>query len=154
MTRLVVSRTDSQIRSQWVGFEIGSPRTGKIRTFLRVTTLARIRFYTKLNPETAYRLLVQRSIKEALAELAQDTPTAYTHRNPVALAREWQGLLDNGAVPSRAGLARQLGVSRAHVTQVLSILRLPLQRQNAVLSLGDPLVGKQAGIHTLRAGQR
>ena len=40
------------------------------------------------------------------------------YRNPILLAQEWQRLVTElGA--SRADLARQLGVSRARITQVL-----------------------------------
>ena len=133
---------------------LAPPGTGKIRTFLRVAALARVRFYTKLATETSYRFLVERSIKAALDELGQETPRRYTHRNPVALTREWQALLDNGGVASRAALARQLGVSRAHVTQVLGVLRLPLEEQRKVLAQGDPIQRKEAGIHALLKGIR
>ena len=85
----------------------------------------------------------------ALAELANETPRGYTHRNPVALAREWQALLDSGEVSSRAALGRQLGVSRTHVTQVLGLLHLPEEEQQRALALGDPIEGNGVGIHTL-----
>ena len=45
-------------------------------------------------------------------------------RNPVALALDWQQRLDSGEFTTRAELARELGVTRAHVTQVLSLLHL------------------------------
>ena len=45
------------------------------------------------------------------------------NRDPLALARFYQGLLDSGVVENRAGLARYLGVSRARVTQVLRRLK-------------------------------
>jgi hypothetical protein len=45
------------------------------------------------------------------------------NRDPLALARFYQSLLDSGVVENRAGLARYLGVSRARVTQVLRRLR-------------------------------
>lgn len=41
------------------------------------------------------------------------------NRDPLALARSYQALLDAGIAESRAALARYLGVSRARVTQVL-----------------------------------
>ncbi|MBI2872180.1 MAG: hypothetical protein HYY00_03200 [Chloroflexi bacterium] len=132
----------------------GSPSTGKIRPFLHFTVLVRVRFYTKLAPETSYRFLVQRSAEDALADLCEATKTGYKHRNPVALAREWQAILESGEVPSRAALARQLGVSRAHVTQVLRILLLPPDKLQAIRFLGDPIQGKRAGIHTLLNGIR
>ncbi len=48
--------------------------------------------------------------------------------NPMALAQEWQQLLESRAAASRAELARQLGVSRAHVTQVCRV-RVPCATQ-------------------------
>jgi hypothetical protein len=45
------------------------------------------------------------------------------NRDPLALARFYQGLLDTQVVSTRAELARYLNVSRARVTQVLRRLR-------------------------------
>jgi hypothetical protein len=39
-------------------------------------------------------------------------------------AEEFQSLLDSGAAPNRAWLARQYGLTRARVTQLLSLLLL------------------------------
>jgi hypothetical protein len=133
----------------------GSPRGGKLRTILRFTVLARVRFYTKRSPETGYRFLGLGSSRNALTDLSRDFHQQNKHRrNPVALAREWQRLLDTGVVPSRAALAREMGVSRAHVSQVLSLLRLSTEEQQEVLALGDPMVGKGVGVHTLRRSVR
>jgi len=46
------------------------------------------------------------------------TPTRRSrkYRNTIAVAQEWQRMLDNGDCASRADLARQLGISRARVT--------------------------------------
>ncbi len=78
-----------------------------------------------------------------------DPPKLYP--NPIALAQAWQLRLDAGAVKSRADLARQLGVSRAHVTQVLRLLLIAPQARDAILSLGDPIEGRIVGVHTLRS---
>ena len=72
-------------------------------------------------------------------------------RNPVALALDWQQHLDSGEVSSRAELARQLGVTRAHVTHVLGLLHLSPDARSLILTLGDPIKGKGFGIHTLRS---
>jgi hypothetical protein len=50
-------------------------------------------------------------------------PAPKERRDPLALARYYQSLLDSGKFESRAALARYLGVSRARVTQVLNRLR-------------------------------
>ena len=69
----------------------------------------------------------------------------------MALAQEWQRRIDIGEVPSRAALARELGVTRAHVTQVLRLLQLAPDVEALVLSLGDPMEGNVIGAHTLRS---
>jgi hypothetical protein len=129
---------------------LGSPRGGKNRTFFSFSILARVRVYAKRNPETGYRFLDLCSPKDALTDFSTEDRQGKLRRNPVALAREWQSLLDSGQVPSRAALARELGISRAHVTQVLDVLRLSHEQQQEVLALGDPIQGKTAGIHSVR----
>ena len=54
----------------------------------------------------------------------------------LALAHDLQGLIDRGEVPDRATLARQLGLTRARITQVLDLLLLAPDIQEAVL-LGE-----------------
>jgi len=46
-------------------------------------------------------------------------------RSAVHLAFEFQRLLDERVVNNRAGIARQYGLSRARVTQILNVLQLP-----------------------------
>jgi hypothetical protein len=42
-------------------------------------------------------------------------------------AEAFQDLLDRGVVNNRAELARRHGISRARVTQVMALLRLPIE---------------------------
>lgn len=53
------------------------------------------------------------------ASISAPKPPRVNRRDPLALARHYQALLDSGVVETRAQLARYLGVSRARVTQVL-----------------------------------
>jgi hypothetical protein len=46
-------------------------------------------------------------------------------RDPLALARYYQSLLDDGTVTNQAELARHLGVTQARVSQVLRRLKTP-----------------------------
>ena len=64
-------------------------------------------------------------------EEAQDT----AYRHPLALAYEFQELLEARAVNNRAEIARRYGVSRARVTQVMKLLHLPDEIQAYVISL-------------------
>ena len=60
-------------------------------------------------------------------------------RNPIILAREWKEALDRGEYKSQADLARKKGISRARVTQILSLLKLDAEVQEMVAKLGDPM---------------
>lgn len=46
-------------------------------------------------------------------------------------------MLDAGVVNSRAELARRMGVSRARITQMLSLLKLPAEIQEQILRLPE-----------------
>ena len=64
-----------------------------------------------------------------------DEPKDSAYRHPVALAYEFQELLEAGEVNNRAELARRCGLSRAPVTQVMSLLQLPDEIQEYVITL-------------------
>jgi hypothetical protein len=50
-------------------------------------------------------------------------------------ATEWRRLLDSGELPSQADIARREGLTRARITQILGLLRLCSEIQEAILSL-------------------
>jgi hypothetical protein len=50
---------------------------------------------------------------------------------------EWQALLESGELANQAAIARQEGITRARVTQVMGLLRLAPEIQEHVLSLPD-----------------
>ncbi len=54
----------------------------------------------------------------------------------LALAHYVERLVEEGTVGSYAGAARQLGVSRARMSQILNLLNLPPRVQKGLL-LGD-----------------
>jgi hypothetical protein len=62
----------------------------------------------------------------------------------LALAHHWQGLIRSGAVRDQADLARLVGVSRARVTQIMSLLWLAPHIQEAVLTGMICATGEQA----------
>ena len=86
---------------------------------------------------------------QPISQVPPTRPKGPLHRNPVALAQEWNRRISTGELSSRAHLARDIGVSRAHVTQVLSLLLLSSEAQDLVLGLGNGACG--LGIHALRA---
>ena len=51
------------------------------------------------------------------------------------LSYEFQRLLDAGVVNTRAEIAGRYAISRARVTQIMSLLRLPEEARNHLLSL-------------------
>jgi len=53
----------------------------------------------------------------------------------LALAHRLQGAVDQGVVADRAAVARKLGLTRARVTQLLDLLLLAPDLQQAVLAL-------------------
>ena len=71
--------------------------------------------------------------------------------NPLVIAQSWHQRLETGQAATKAELARQLGVSRSHVTQVLRLLNLSPEVKESILSLGDPIEGRVLGQHTLRS---
>jgi hypothetical protein len=60
-------------------------------------------------------------------------------------------MLDAGECASRADLACRLGVSRARVTQVLSLLDLAPEIAEALVALGVPLPKPIVTEHSLRS---
>ena len=74
----------------------------------------------------------------------------HQYRNPIFLARQWQKDLNEGKYSSQADLARKVGVSRARVTQVMNLLKLPGEIIEKLVNLGDPLTKPIATEHSLR----
>jgi hypothetical protein len=58
----------------------------------------------------------------------------YQYRNPIFLAREWQKGLLEGKYGSRSDLSQKLGVSRARVTQILNLLKLPAEMTHQIVA--------------------
>lgn len=56
---------------------------------------------------------------------------------PLVRAYEFQRLLDSGEVNTRAEIARRHGISRARVTQIMNLLRLPESVQEYLVELSS-----------------
>jgi len=61
------------------------------------------------------------------------------YHNPIHLALQWQRALTLGEYPSPAALAYYLGVSRARITQILNLLKLPPEVIKTIHALCDPI---------------
>jgi len=86
-----------------------------------------------------FHSLEEAEVALPIPPLRRSARTSKPHRNPIALAREWDALLADGTYSSRAELARSLGISRARVTQVLNLLNLVPPVLEGVSSINDPL---------------
>ena len=95
---------------------IGSPKPSEDRTFRRVFEMPKV------------------TESQILTKICK-----HQYRNPIFLAREWQKGLSEGKYDSRTDLSRKMGVSRARVTQVINLLKLPEDIIEKVYSMGDPL---------------
>jgi predicted XRE-type DNA-binding protein len=60
------------------------------------------------------------------------------HRNPVYLAEEWRKRIQIQGF-TQAEPAREMGVTRARVTQLMNIVKLPKVKLDDLKSLGDPM---------------
>ena len=91
----------------------------------------------------------------ATQRLFRQTPKSAV-RSAIALALEFQRLLDEGVVNSRADIARRYGVSRARVTHVPNLPRLPQPVISPLLEMSGPgdlrwrrhsrLIGRACGV--------
>jgi len=108
-------------------FETGSPKPSEDRTFRMVFEM----------PKVTDHQLITKICK-------------HQYRNPIFLAREWQKDLSEGKFSSRADLSRKMGVSRARVTQVLNLLKLPEDVIDKAYAMGDPLPKPIVTEHNLR----
>ena len=73
---------------------------------------------------------LQRRAKQAVSETSKEQ-----YRHPLLLAYEFQELLEAGMVNNRAEIAARYGLSRARVTQVMNLLRLPMSAQHYAMAL-------------------
>ena len=130
---------------------LGSPRRGKSRTLgLNLTLLAGATLAARGASRFAYQF-EGAELPGCFEPPTGPARSSKPHRNPIALAQEWQRALDDGECPSRAALARQLGVTRARVTQVLGLLDLAPEVVHAIAALGDPLPRPIVSERMLRA---
>jgi len=81
---------------------------------------------------------------------AVNSKPSRTYKNPVFLALEWEKALETGNYPSQTALARELGISRVRVTQVLNLLRLAPEVLEQIAGLGDPLASPTVTERKLR----
>ena len=67
----------------------------------------------------------------------EPSPGVKIYSNPVKLALQYNEILESGIIASQADLARHLGVSRAKITQILNLLKLPAKIRDFIADLDD-----------------
>jgi len=82
--------------------------------------------------------------------IKKTSTTNKTYRNPIYLAREFKKILDSGEAKNQADLARNLGISRARVTQILNLLKLDKNITDNLERIGDPMERKVISERELR----
>ncbi len=88
--------------------------------------------------------------KASISSIPKPIQQGQHRRNPIVLAQTWQLLLASGEIAARAEPPRNMGVSRAYVARVLSLLHLAPGLEDVIVALSDPIKGKRCGIHFLR----
>jgi hypothetical protein len=130
---------------------IGSPHRGKTRTSLKLSVLATLRsFYRRGRPAHEFKLSEAENSSGPVLVLDAPVRAKQPPRNPIVLAEEWQQRIVAGEVRSRAEFARELGISRARVTQALTLLSLAVDVKDEVRALGDPLMARSVSEKALR----
>lgn len=117
----------------------GSPRRGKTRTSITFTVFADLRRMPKQGDGQRAYYFEGATAQSPISKAVPPARTPRTYRNPIALSREWQCLLEARECATRADLARKAGVSRARVSQILGLLTLSPEVIQATAALGDPM---------------
>jgi len=135
---VAVGETDETVTTREVLSlgRIGSAGVSKTRTFWDITLVIGIPF-----SRWGARPFVTSPIPYGTLPLPQKrddlvpSNSQYQQEHPLRLALKWRGDLASNTSLTRAILARREGISRARVTQVLSLLQLPQDAQDFVTKL-------------------
>ena len=78
-------------------------------------------------------------IKEITRENKERREVVPRHPNPLEVARNWRQEMENDPTLNQAKIAGREGISRARVTQITNLLKLPAEIQNVLLCPPPPL---------------
>ena len=89
---------------------------------------------------------VRRVPSNTVVPSARASPRALPVRSNAAFllrqAIKWREELDSGQIPNQAAIARREHITRARVTQILALLRLPPETQEQVLAASPTKNGR------------
>jgi len=78
-------------------------------------------------------------------------PAINSYINPIRVALKWQKKQQENQFVRYADLARDFGVSRARVCQIMGLLRLPANDLQEIAALGENLKSNEFREYKLRA---
>ena len=125
----------------------GSGLRDRSRTFLPVEVTLRVDCGKKRRAEEKRHYFSWEELPPRCSELGENVPAP--RANPVRVAREWKRAMEERG-ESRADLARRLAVSRARVTQVLSILDLAPEALELLEQQPGPGMVSERSLRALR----
>jgi len=132
--------------------EIGSPGRGGIRTSWDITAVVGIPFSRwGAQPFVTSPVPFPASCIEQMSDRPQCGNKFSKHsKHLIRLALEWQDQMKNNPTLTRAQIAARQGISRARVTQVMSLLALPPDIQRFLGTLTDSKQIRFFSEHRLR----
>lgn len=71
--------------------------------------------------------------------------------NPILKAKEYAGMLEDKGV-TQTILAKDLGISRTRLTQILNLLKLPQEKQDYILKYGEEEMLTERTLRKMFAG--
>jgi hypothetical protein len=119
--------------------EVGSPSRGTIRTFWDITVLIGMPFSRWGAQPFAIDPLPYpvAHIEQLIHRIESGSSSTNRREHPIHLAWKWRDRLKNDPNLTRAQVAAKEGVSRARVTQIMSLLALPANVQRFLGTLTD-----------------
>ena len=121
------------------GFQIGSPSLGKIRTFWNINLVVGIPFSRwGAQPFVTQPFLYPAGRTERITDRCDSVDrTSKCAKHPIQHALGWQAQMENDPALTRARVAAREHISRARVTQIMSLLTLPPYIQRFLGTLTD-----------------
>lgn len=93
------------------------------------------------HPVPVFRQFQNGKLLFTTSEMNQTTRKP-ARQNPLSVALSFQRMIDNGEVRNQSHLASKMGVSRARVTQLLNLLKLAPEIQQALQDLSPDQVAQ------------
>ncbi len=100
--------------------KIGSPARNDLRTMHPIISMGYERIFAKKNPP-------------------ENKVVKLPKKHIIHKATKWKKKLNDSSVSSMSEIAKKEGLTRARVTQIMNLLKLPIDFQEYLLGLNDPV---------------